>query len=50
MFFDSEIVNTKFSVGDLRTIIVCLRGYRIPGAESLANQIEDSLKKKGLIY
>ena len=34
---------TEFTSSELKTIIACLRGYRIPGSERLADKITKSL-------
>ena len=43
------MIEAKFSLGEFKTIVTCLRGYRIPGSEVLADKIVDALKKKNYV-
>ena len=36
------------SISELKTIVTCCRGYRIPGAESLAGKVVDLLRDTGI--
>jgi len=40
------MIEAKFSVDELKKIIICLKGYRIPGSETLADKIEIAMKNK----
>ena len=38
-------VKIELSIDELKTIVACCHGYRIPGAETLANKINNTLCK-----
>lgn len=38
-------MKVELSIDELKTIVACCHGYRIPGAEALANKISNALCK-----